>query len=75
LLEAAYGQRFTFRGENREATGTRVTVSQVLGEVAGSVVGVEADVAGDAEVAVDQRVDSVTKDGSVTGYKGNVGKQ
>ena len=73
LLEAAYGQRFTFRGENREATGTRVSVSQVLGEVAGTVVGVEADVAGAAEVAVDQRVDQVTTDGTVTGYKGNIG--
>jgi hypothetical protein len=34
------------------------------------VCGVEADV---AEVAVDQRVDHVTTDGTVTGYKGNIG--
>jgi len=73
LLEAAYGQRFTFRGENREATGTRVSVRQVLGEVGGTVVGVEADVAGAAEVTVDQQVDRVTTDGTVTGYKGNIG--
>lgn len=73
LLEAAYGQRFTFRGEERERTGTRVSVTQVLGEVAGTVVGVEADVAGDAEVTVDQKADKVSEEGSVTGFKGNIG--
>lgn len=73
LLEAAYGQRFTFRGEQRERTGTRVSVKQVLGEVAGTVVGAAADVAGDAEVSVDQQADKVTQEGSVTGFKGNIG--
>jgi MoxR-like ATPase len=75
LLEAAYGQRFTFRGEQRDPTGTRVTVSQVLGEVAGTVVGVEATVAVGAEVEVDQQIDKVSSEGSVTGFKGDIGTQ
>ena len=33
-------QRFTFLGEQREPTGSRVSVTQVLGEVNGSVIGV-----------------------------------
>ena len=73
LLEAAYGQRFTFRGEDREPTGIRISVKQVLGEVVGWVVGAEADVSGDAEVEVDQQVDKVDSDGTVTGFKGKLG--
>jgi len=73
LLEAAYGQRFTFRGEQREPTGTRVTVTQVLGEVQGSVLGAEADVAAGSQLDVEQDVTTVTETGQVTGFKGNIG--
>ena len=73
LLEAAYGQRFTFRGEQREPTGTRVTVTQVLGEVQGSVLGAEADVAAGSQLDVEQGVTAVTETGQVTGFKGNIG--
>jgi hypothetical protein len=72
LLEAAYGQRFTFRGEQREPTGSRVTVKQALGEVEGAAVGVDADVAGGSEVVVDQTADKVKSDGSITGFKGRI---
>lgn len=70
ILEAAYGQRFTFRGEDREPTGTRVTVKQVLGDVEGDVVGAEGDIRS-GELSVDQNVETIK--GSITGFKGNVG--
>lgn len=73
ILEAAYGQRFTFKGEDREPTGTKVTVKQALGRVAGTVTGVEGDAGPGAEVAVDQSAHAVEKDGSMTGFKGKIG--
>lgn len=73
ILEAVYGQHFTFRGEQRPSTGTRVTVSQVLGQVAGTVLGAEADVAPGAGVEVHQQATTVEQGGSVTGFKGRVG--
>jgi len=74
VLEAAYGQRFTFRGEQRDSTGTRVTVTQVLGQVGGTVLGVEGDVAPGIGVDVRQQATTVEPGGSVTGFKGNVGR-
>ena len=71
LLEAAYGQRLTFRGERREPTGTRLTVRQVVGDVTGTVVGVAADVEGPADVDIVQ--DAKTVSGSVEGFRGRVG--
>ncbi|MFD6071868.1 hypothetical protein [Amycolatopsis lurida] len=73
ILEAAYGQRFTFRGEQREPTGTRVRVSQVLGQVSGTVVGADAEVGPGGDVDVQQRVTAVEPGGSVTGFEGRVG--
>ena len=70
VLEAVYGQRFTFRGEQREPTGTRVTVSQVLGTVYGTVTGVDADVESSAAIDVKQRTNRVGEGSSVTGFKG-----
>jgi len=72
LLEAAYGQRFTFRGERREPTGTRVAVEQVLGTVAGLAVGVEGDIGPAATVVVRQDADEVTAEGTVIGVKGRI---
>ena len=73
ILEAAYGQRFTFRGEDRERTGARVSVQQILGEITGgSVVGADATVA-TGHLEVDQQVESVGEGGSVTGFKGKIG--
>lgn len=76
LLEALYGQRLTLRGENREPSGTRVDVRQVLGTVRGTAVGVEADSVQDAAVHVDQSATSVEAGGSVTGVRfGSIGGQ
>ncbi|CAM5448193.1 hypothetical protein GCM10010329_34720 [Streptomyces spiroverticillatus] len=72
LIEAVYGQRFTFRGETRERTGSQVSVTQVLGEVGGSVTGAEAEVAHGARLDVDQRATEVKPDGTVTGFKGTI---
>ena len=72
LLEAAYGQRFTFRGEHREPTGTRVAVKQVLGTVAGLAVGVEGDIGPAATVEVRQEAGGVTAEGTVIGVKGQI---
>jgi len=72
LLEAAYGQRFTFRGERREPTGTRVAVEQVLGTVAGLAVGVEGDIGPAATVVVRQDANEVTAEGTVIGVKGRI---
>jgi hypothetical protein len=74
LLEAAYGQRFTFRGENREATGTRVTVRQVLGDVEGAAVAAEADVGPGAQLEVDQQAGVIKDGGTIHGFKGRIGK-
>jgi hypothetical protein len=75
LLEAAYGQRLTLRGEQRERTGTVVNVSQVLGEVAGEAVALRADsVEGEAHVIVEQSASNVASGGSVTGLQiGRIG--
>jgi hypothetical protein len=73
LLEAVYGQRFTFRGEQRDPTGTHVSVRQVLGEVEGSVVGADADVGPGSDVGIDQDVTTVKTGGSVIGFKGRIG--
>jgi hypothetical protein len=71
ILEAAYGQRFTFQGEDREPTGTKVSVSQVLGQVAGPVVGVDADAGPSADVQVRQTATSVDHGGSITRVQGH----
>jgi hypothetical protein len=73
ILEAVYGQRFTFQGEDRDPTGTRVRVDQVLGEVEGNVIGVEADAGAGADIGVRQSAQTVKKDGSMIGYKGKIG--
>jgi hypothetical protein len=67
LLEAAYGQRFTFRGEERDRTGVRVTVRQALGDVYGKVVGFEGEPTG--IVDVHQNVKTVAKDGEIYGVR------
>jgi len=74
LLEAAYHQRFTFQGEDRDPTGSRVTVRQVLGIVEGQVLGADAAVGPSGYVDVEQYVDTVKGDGSLTGFTGRVGE-
>lgn len=72
ILEALYGQRFTFRGEDRDPTGVRVNVHQVLGEVAGRAVATEADITA-GHLEVEQHVQTVKEGGAVIGYKGKIG--
>jgi hypothetical protein len=66
LLEAAYGQRLTFKGEKREPTGTIVRVSMDLGTVEGTATGIE-ELSGTGDFSVDQKAERVT--GSITGIK------
>jgi len=66
ILEAAYGQRLTFKGEKRESTGTRVAVKQVLGEAEGTVMGI-GSVSGPVDAEVDQKADHLAGGGSMTG--------
>ncbi|MDQ3764687.1 MAG: hypothetical protein M3460_25080 [Actinomycetota bacterium] len=73
LLETIYGQRFTFRGEEREPTGSEVAVHQALGAVEGNVLGAEADVGAGGDLLIEQRADRVGEKGSVTGFKGTIG--
>jgi hypothetical protein len=66
LLEEAYGQRLTLRGEQREPTGTRVQVRQRAEQVSGRMTGVQ-EVSGGADVSVDQQAGTIDQDGSVLG--------
>lgn len=72
ILEAAYGQRLTFHGEIRDATGTRVKVRQVLGSVRGSVIGAKANALGGADLDIAQQATSVDSGGSLTGFEGTI---
>jgi hypothetical protein len=72
--QAAHGQRVTVRGEQRNPAGTRVSITQVPGEVAGDVPGAQADVAPGASAGVHQQVTTVQPGGSVTRFRGNTGR-
>jgi hypothetical protein len=72
LLEAVYGRRLTFRGEQREPTGSAVAVRQRLDEVAGIVLGAEGDVES-GSLEVDQEAKRVDSGGSITGFSGRIG--
>ena len=63
LLEKVYGQRITFRGETREATG--VVVEQRMDAVAGEVTGVRGGRVSQARVSQD--IKRVGRDSSVIG--------
>ncbi|MGH3797335.1 MAG: hypothetical protein ACRDSP_20875 [Pseudonocardiaceae bacterium] len=70
LLEAVYGQRLTFQGEQREESGTRVDVRQLLGNIDGAVAGVRAkNISGEAQVSVSQTAEGVGVDGKLTGIE------
>jgi hypothetical protein len=70
LLEAIYGQRITFKGERRDATGTRVVIDQRLGEHYGEAVGVDATTIGEgADVEVTQSATRTHPDSRIVGAK------
>lgn len=65
VLELAYGQRITFRGERREPTGTRVDSKVEATEVAGYLAGVRARLDAGLDISSDVRVGHVS--GEVVG--------
>jgi hypothetical protein len=70
VLEAIYGVRLTFRGEQREATGTGIRTSQTIGTVYGTVTGLHTDTpVADVPIDVEQRVNEVAEGGSVVGMR------
>jgi len=67
-LEAVYGQRFTFVGEQRPRA--RVSVRQDEDHVDGAVTGIAASgLSGTVDVSVEQRAGVVHRDGEVTGLR------
>jgi hypothetical protein len=75
ILEALYGQRFTFQGEDRDPTGTKVSVTQAFGSVKGAVVGYKGDLAPGATADVHQKATTVEYGATMTGYEGDAGYQ
>ncbi|HEY5360656.1 MAG TPA: hypothetical protein VIJ82_23740 [Streptosporangiaceae bacterium] len=73
ILEAIYGQRLTFFNEQREPTGSVVTVRQVLADIEGTVIGSEGNVAAGGHLEVTQQADTVREGGKITGHQGNIG--
>jgi hypothetical protein len=74
LLEAIYGQRLTFRNEDREPSGSVVTVRQVLGEIEGTATGSAGDIGAGARLDVTQKADVIRAGGEITGHKGSIGR-
>ncbi|WP_328471538.1 hypothetical protein OHA21_07495 [Actinoplanes sp. NBC_00393] len=71
LLELAYQQRITFRGEEREPSGSQVDVVATAKRVEGHLVAARIDhVGAGGRVNVDLDVDEVTAGGRVIGFEG-----
>lgn len=65
ILEQLYGQTFTFQGESRPHTGTRIAAHQIIGTLHGA--GTALDYAGSgADISVTQQVSEVSATGSAT---------
>jgi len=73
VLEEIYHQRFTFRGEQREPSGSRVDVRQRFDVAEGTALGAHADVGPGGEIHVAQHVTTLGSGASVTGFTGSVG--
>ncbi|GAB2960815.1 hypothetical protein [Saccharothrix stipae] len=67
LLELVYGRRITFRGEQREPSGTAVQVGIEAERVDGYVAAVRARTIGGADVVVRNQVREVGPTGEVVG--------
>lgn len=70
LLELAFRQRITFRGEQREPTGAQVDVVATAKRVDGQLVAARIDTVKSGRVNVDVDVDAVGEGGTVYGYQG-----
>jgi hypothetical protein len=73
LLEAIYHQRLTFKGEKRDATGSEVTVRQVIGDLFGTATAMERHVRRGATANVHQQLKMVGPHAIATAFKGDVG--
>jgi hypothetical protein len=70
LLELAYGQRITLKGENREATGSSVSVDVIVRRVEGELTLAEVDQVGEGgHVDAKGNVDTVAEGGKMIGVK------
>lgn len=67
LLEAAYGQRLTFRGEQRERTGTEVDVRQVVEVLGGKLTGIGTLSLDGGRAQVQQVVDEASAGSEIVG--------
>lgn len=68
ILEGLYGQRITFRGEDRQPTGTRVDAEQILGTVRGAVSAVRAGTVGrGTSIHSRQQADEVAEGATLIG--------
>lgn len=69
LLEVAYGQRITFRGEHRATTGTRIESAVEVAEVSGYVAAVRAQYLpeGGTDIKARLKAGDVHKKGRVVG--------
>jgi hypothetical protein len=66
-LEAVYGQRLTFRGEQRDPTGTRVTVEQAVRELQGRMTGYRGPMPSGIDLSIVQHTDVVDPGGVIEG--------
>jgi hypothetical protein len=66
-LEAVYGQRITFKGENRQPSGPMVIGSAEADKVAGDLAGVRARLVRSGRIEGTVRVKEVAKGGKATG--------
>jgi len=69
LLEAAYGQRITFKGEHRPPSGPLVTGEINVKQVAGDAAAVRAKVISSGEVHGTATADRVEEGGKLTGVE------
>lgn len=67
ILEAVYGQRITFRGEQRPTSGPLVTAKINIDTVAGYAAGVRAKTVSDGVIAVDASAKEVSEGGQFIG--------
>lgn len=69
LLEAVYGQRITFRGEQRPPSGPLAPGEIDVAKLAGDVAAVRAKVIASAQVSARVRVEEVRQGGEITGVE------
>ena len=69
LLERVYQRELTFIGETRTSTGLNIVSNIVVKDVEGELTGVEATKQMDANINASMKIETIKKDGKVTGVK------